>query len=277
MVNNMNLDIVYEDDYLIACIKPYGVPSQLDKTYGVDMITLVKEYLYDKAVSAAEKKAQENPDLDEVEIEEPYVAVINRLDRPVAGIILFAKDESTAAKLSDMVHDRKISKFYQVVVKGFMDEPEGTLRNYLLHDKKLNITKVVPANTKGAKYAELNYEVLDELDTDEGPISYLLVELVTGRHHQIRCQLSANGTPIWGDVKYSSVGSPNAKGGPSPAKGGKNKNKSGNRFNKSKKERAEIGLYSTKMIFVHPVTGEEVFLHREPEGKAFEIMDQMDW
>ena len=216
------------------------------------------------------------------------VSLKKKLDRPVAGIILFAKDESTAAKLSDMVHDRKISKFYQVVVRGFMEEPEGTLTNYLIHDKKTNITNVVPESkkdsVKGAKYAELKYEVLDELDTDEGPISYLLVELVTGRHHQIRCQMSANGTPIWGDVKYAQAS--NLKGGPSPAGGANNKGrnnarnkqgKNGKSSKSSSKERAEIGLYSTKMIFVHPVTGEEVFLHREPEGKAFDIMDQMDW
>jgi 23S rRNA pseudouridine1911/1915/1917 synthase len=243
------IDIVYEDNYIIACIKPYGVPSQADKTYGVDMITMVKEYLYEKSESD----------------EEPYVAVINRLDRPVAGIILFAKDESTAAKLSDMVQDREIQKFYQVVVQGYMEDAEGDLSDYLLHDKKKNITQVVSKGTKGAKYAELHYEVLDELDTDEGPISYLLVELKTGRHHQIRCQMAANGTPIWGDNKYN-LGSKGAKGGPSPAKGGK-----------KTKEQKEIGLYSTKMVFNHPVTGEEVFLHREPEGKAFEIMDQMDW
>ena len=243
------IDIVYEDEFIIACIKPYGVPSQADKTYGVDMITMVKEYLYEKSGSD----------------EEPYVAVINRLDRPVAGIILFAKDESTAAKLSDMVQDREIQKFYQVVVQGYMEDAEGDLSDYLLHDKKKNITQVVAKGTKGAKYAELHYEVLDELDTDEGPISYLLVELKTGRHHQIRCQMAANGTPIWGDNKYN-PGSKGAKGGPSPAKGAK-----------KTKEQKEIGLYSTKMVFNHPVTGEEVFLHREPEGKAFEIMDQMDW
>lgn len=261
----MRLDIVYEDEYLIACVKPYGVPSQSDKTFGVDMITQVKEYLYDKA----EKETSGNPSTDDELIEEPYVAIINRLDRPVSGIILFAKDESTAAKLSDMVHDRKIKKFYQVVVKGFMKEAEGTLSDYLLHDKKSNITKVVPEGTKGAKYAELEYEVLDELDTDEGPITYLLVELITGRHHQIRCQMAANGTPIWGDAKYGAAGS--KKNTKSNTKNNKNRGRG------KPGEKTEIGLYSTKMIFTHPVTGEEVFLHREPEGKAFDIMDQMDW
>ncbi len=247
----MKLDIVYEDEYIIACVKPYGVPSQQDKTYGVDMVTLVKEYLYDKASS-------EIKDNDE-QIEEPYVAVINRLDRPVGGIVLFAKDEATAAKLSDMVQDSEIEKYYQAVVSGFLKEQEGVYEDWLLHDKKANITKVVSKDTKGAKRAMLEYEVLDELDTDEGPVSYVLVKLLTGRHHQIRCQMAAHGTPIWGDAKYSDK-KETARG-------------------KSKKagKESEIGLFSTRMQFVHPITGEEIFLHREPEGKAFDIIDQMDW
>lgn len=257
----MKLDIVYEDDYIIACVKPYGVPSQPDKTFGEDMVTLVKEYLYEQAGANGE---------------EPYVAVINRLDRPVGGIILFAKDESTAAKLSDMVQDREIQKFYQVVVSGFMKEPEGEMSDWLLHDKKTNVTKVVSKDTKGAKKAELVYEVLDELDTDEGPVSYLLVELLTGRHHQIRCQMAANGTPVWGDTKYGSFSDKQkTSGNPNKASKGNGKN---NRSKSGGKGRSsEIGLFSTRMEFVHPVTGEEIVLHREPEGKAFDIMDQMDW
>jgi 23S rRNA pseudouridine1911/1915/1917 synthase len=253
------LDIVYEDEYMIACVKPYGVPSQPDKTYGVDMVTLVKEYLYES-----------DSEIDG----EPYVAVINRLDRPVGGIILFAKDEDTAAKLTDMVQDREISKYYQVVVSGFMEEPEGEMSDWLLHDKRTNISKIVPKGTKGAKKAELFYEVLDELDTDEGPISYLLVELVTGRHHQIRCQMAAHGTPVWGDTKYGVAKTGKGSSGKNSGKGNSKKKQQTSSKNDSK---YEIGLYSTRIEFTHPITGEEVFLHREPEGKAFEIMDQMDW
>ena len=241
----MKLDIVYEDEYMIACVKPYGVPSQPDKTFGTDMVTLVKEHIYEQSGDDGE----------------PYVAIINRLDRPVGGIILFAKDETTAARLTDMLQDGEIQKYYQVVVEGSPEDSEGEYIDYLLHDKKQNITKVVKKDTKGAKRAELYYELLDELETDEGVYSLLLIELITGRHHQIRAQMASHGTPVWGDTKYGSH-----KGNEKMKKGGK---KSGGK--------TEIGLFSTRIEFVHPITGKDILLHREPEGQAFEMIDQMDW
>ena len=232
----MRPDIVFEDEYLLAAVKPYGVPSQPDTSNREDLLTQLKNYLFDRG------------DTDD----EPYLAVINRLDRPVSGIVLFAKTEEAAAKLSDLTQERKIEKSYQAVVRGEIPEDQGTLSDWLLFDKKNNISRVVPEGTKGAKKAELSYEVLDVIDTDEGTFTYVLVQLMTGRHHQIRCQFAHAGYPIWGDVKYG----PDKKTG--------------------KKNRPEIGLYSTRLVFTHPFTGEEVFLHREPEGRAFDLLDAED-
>ena len=252
----MKPDIVYEDKYMIAVVKPYGVPSQSDHSNREDMVSIVKNYMFDRG------------DTDE----EPYLAVINRLDRPVAGILLLAKTEEAAAKLSDLVQDRKIDKCYQAVVCGEIPEDEGTYTDWLLADKKDNCSKVVPEGTKGAKKAVLSYEVLDVIETDVGIFTYLLNHLETGRHHQIRCQMAAHGFPIWGDVKYGPAGKIGGAGK------GRNNGKGGF-AGKKKPSVPEIGLYSTRMTFAHPYTGEEVFLHREPEGRAFELLDaeEEDW
>ncbi len=243
----MKLDIVYEDKYMIAVVKPYGVPSQSDHSNREDMVSIVKNYLFDHG------------DVDE----EPYVAVINRLDRPVAGILLLAKTEEAAAKLSDLVQDREIEKCYQAVVCGEVPEDEGSFTDWLVADRKDNISKVVPEGTKGAKKAVLSYEVLDVIECDEGIFTYLLIRLETGRHHQIRCQFAAHGFPIWGDVKYGTGGKAGKAGSGKKGRGGR-------------KAAPEIGLYSTRMTFSHPYTGEEIFLHREPEGRAFELLDAED-
>ena len=252
----MKPDIIYEDEYMIAAVKPYGVPSQADRSNREDMLSVLKNYLFDRG------------DTDE----EPYLAVINRLDRPVSGIILFAKSEEAAGKLSDLIQERKIEKCYQAVVSGEVPEDSGELTDWMVFDKKENVSRIVPEGTKGAKKAHLTYEVLDVIDTDEGTFSYLLIHLLTGRHHQIRCQLAHAGFPIWGDVKYG-VSLGNGRG--------KSKAGAGKPFGKGKpgtgkKQVPQIGLYSSRIRFAHPYTGEEVFLHREPEGAAFALMDAED-
>lgn len=173
----MKLEILYEDAYLLACVKPYGVLSQGDKGNDEDMITKIKHYLYDQEESE--------------QAEEPYVAAIHRLDRPVGGVMVFAKTPEVAAKLSDMQQDGEIAKYYQAVITGELPDFEGEMVDYLLRDGKTNTTKVVKKGEKGAKRAELYYEVLDVMDTDDGTLSYVLIELVTGRHHQIRRSLRA--------------------------------------------------------------------------------------
>ncbi len=262
----MKLDILYEDKYILACVKPCGVPSQGDKSNDIDMVSQVQNYLFD------------NSDSDE----EPYAAVIHRLDKPVGGILLFAKDRETAARLSDMQQDGKIEKYYQAVLTGFLPEDEEGFTDYLLTDSKTGTTKVVPKGTKGAKEARLYYEILDEFETDIGPLSYVLIELETGRHHQIRCQMAAHGAPVWGDRRYNpQFGGGSSKGGRGMAgnrsgHGGKNGQGGRGRNGGSGaggKNSSEIGLYFSRMEFDHPVTGERIILKTEPEGAAFEAIE----
>ena len=231
----MKLEILYEDAYLIACVKPYGVLSQGDKGNDEDMITKVKHYLYDQDTSE--------------QAEEPYVAAIHRLDRPVGGVMVFAKTPDMAAKLSDMQQDGEITKYYQAVITGELPDFEGEMVDYLLRDGKTNTAKVVKKGEKGAKRAELFYDVLDVMDTDDGTLSYVLIELGTGRHHQIRVQFASRGCGIWGDTKYNP------------------------KFAKTKRKYKQIGLFSSRMEFTHPVTGEEIVIKKEPEGEAFEVLD----
>ena len=231
----MKLEILYEDAYLLACVKPYGVLSQGDKGNDEDMITKIKHYLYDQEESE--------------QAEEPYVDAIHRQDRPVGGVMVFAKTPEVAAKLSDMQQDGEIAKYYQAVITGELPDFEGEMVDYLLRDGKTNTTKVVKKGEKGAKRAELYYEVLDVMDTDDGTLSYVLIELVTGRHHQIRAQFASRGCGIWGDTKYNP------------------------KFAKTKRKYKQIGLFSSRMEFTHPITGEEIVIKKEPEGEAFEVLD----
>lgn len=229
----MKLDILYEDEYMLACVKPYGVPSQGDKSNDEDMITLIKNYLFD------------NSDNDE----EPYVAAIHRLDRPVGGVMIFAKTPEAAAKLSDMVSDGKITKYYQAILTGELPDFQGELTDYIVSDTKSNTARIAKKGDKKAKKAKLNYEVLDVFETDEGVFSYVLIELITGRHHQIRVQMASRGCGIWGDTKYNPL------------------------FSKTKRKYKQIGLYSSRMELEHPFTGKKLVFKSEPEGEAFDVIE----
>lgn len=222
---------------MLACVKPCGVPSQGDKSNDEDMVSILKNYLFEKSDSD----------------EEPYLAVIHRLDRPVGGIMLFAKTKEAAAKLSDMLQDGQITKYYQAVLTGEPKEDAGELTDYIVRDPKTNVSRLVKKGTPGAKAAKLYYEVLDVFETDEGVFSYVLIELITGRHHQIRAQMAGHGCGIWGDTKYNPL------------------------FMKTKKKYRQIGLYSSRLELAHPVTGEELVFKSEPEGEAFDIIEMEDF
>ncbi|MBQ7706787.1 MAG: RluA family pseudouridine synthase [Lachnospiraceae bacterium] len=229
----MKLDILFEDDHMLACVKPVGVPSQSDKTNDEDMVTIVKNYIF------------ENSDSNE----EPYVAMLHRLDRPVGGVMIFAKNKEAAAKLSKQQTDGTMIKYYQAVLTGELPEEYGELSDYMVKDKKTNISKICDKSVEGAKKAELTYELLDEFETDEGVLSYVLIELLTGRHHQIRVQMANLGCGVWGDTKYNP------------------------KFKNVKKGIKQIALFSSRIELEHPVTNEHMVFKKEPYGKAFDIIE----
>lgn len=229
----MKIEILYEDEDILVCIKPFGMPVQGDKSRDLDLLSYLKNYIFEK---------------EELE-EEPYLAMVHRLDRPVGGIMVFAKTQKSAAHLSDQIQDGAITKFYQAIVTGELNNEVGTMEDYLLKDSKTNTTKVVTKETKGAKKSILEYEVLDVFETDDGIYSYILIELLTGRHHQIRVQMASRHAGIYGDTKYNPL------------------------FAKQKRKYQQIALYATRLEFQHPVTKEHMIFKTEPEGEAFEIMD----
>lgn len=229
----MKLNILYEDDFLLVCVKPAGVPSQGDKSNAVDMVTQVKNYIFD------------NQESDE----EPYVALIHRLDRPVGGVMIFAKTPEAAANLTDQVMDGEMIKYYQAIVTGELAEECGEMVDYMVKDSKTNMSRICKKGDKGAKKAVLSYELLDEIETDEGILSYVLVELKTGRHHQIRLQMASRGHGIWGDTKYNPL------------------------FTKTKNSYKQMALFSSRIELTHPDTNEHMVFKCEPEGEAFDIIE----
>lgn len=177
------MKIVYEDKDQIVIHKPAGVATQTARLGEKDLVSEVKNYI-------AKESGSNNP----------YVAVINRLDQPVEGIVLFAKNAKVAAALTSQMQDGSMQKFYYAVVAGQMDMPEGTLIDYMEKDARSNLSRVVSDASRNAKKAILSYEVKTNLEK----MQLLQIQLLTGRHHQIRVQFSHRKHPLIGDTKYGS-------------------------------------------------------------------------
>jgi len=220
----MNLDILYEDGDVIVCYKPSGIPTQTRQLGQQDMETLLKRY------RAAKK-------------EPAFIGVIHRLDQPVEGVMVFAKTKEATASLSKQVRERTIGKHYFAYCEGTdagKNLPmQGSLTDYIVFDKKSNLSRIVPEES--AKEPDAKKAVLDYKRTQKDGASLFDVTLHTGRHHQIRLQLSNAGWPIAGDLKYN----PSAKRG------------------------AGLGLCSYKVEFAHPRTGEEMTFEIEPRNPLF--------
>lgn len=197
--------ILFEDQHIIVCKKEAGVPVQTGRMSQMDMESALKNYL-----SAKNKDGKI-----------PYLAVIHRLDQPVRGVLVFAKTPFAAKNLNAQVTNHGMGKYYLAEVDGIIPKEQDTLEDYLLKDARTNTSKVVRSGTPNSKKAVLHYKKRDEHTVE--------IELVTGRHHQIRVQLSHAGMPLKGDMKYNKEAKPGV-----------------------------LGLCAYHLVFKHPKTGKEM-------------------
>ncbi len=214
-----NLKILFEDNHIIVVEKKPNIPSQADKTEDEDMLIIVKQYIKEKYNKPGNV----------------YLGLVHRLDRPVGGVMIFAKTSKAAARLSEQVRSKVFKKKYLAVVDGKIEEQVGTLENYLYKDERLNMSRVVSKDKKNAKLAKLDYKVLKYNEIKN--LSLLEINLHTGRHHQIRVQLSNFGHSIFGDQKYGNRG-----------------------------QGKQIALWAYELTIEHPITKEKITFKDLPEA-----------
>lgn len=201
---NQMIKIIYEDNHLLVVEKPVNIPVQADDSNDKDLLTMLKEYIKDKYQKPGNV----------------YLGLVHRLDRPVGGVMVFAKTSKAAARLSDQIRNHDLKKTYQAVVVGKTDL-SGVLKDKLLKDGKTNIVRV---DDKG-KEAILDYKLVEY--NKENDISLVKINLKTGRSHQIRVQFANARHPLYGDQKYNKMAT-----------------------------KAQICLWATKLTFMHPITKE---------------------
>lgn len=211
------LSVLYEDNHIIVVFKAAGVLSQGDKTGDEDMLTIIKKYLKEKYNKPGNV----------------YLGLVHRLDRPVSGIMVFAKTSKAASRLSDEIRNNKMHKKYMAIVHGYLDEKEGTLRNKI---EKIDNKKVL-IDTSNGKEAILNYKVIKEKNN----LSLVDIDLVTGRYHQIRIQFANIKHPLYGDFLYN------------------------------KKDSNPLALVSYSLSFIHPVTKENMTFTLNPIEKYINL------
>ena len=183
-----DLNILYEDNHIIVVVKPAGIPVQADKSGDIDMLTLIKDYIkvkYNKPGNV-------------------YLGLVHRLDRMVGGVMVFAKTSKAASRISEYIRQKNVKKRYLAVINGTLPvtDKKVELRNYLVKNERLNMSRVVDSTTKGSKEAILEYKVLKNFTFNGKDYSLVDIDLHTGRHHQIRLQFANIGHPLYGDIKY---------------------------------------------------------------------------
>lgn len=209
--------VIYEDNHLLVVEKPVNILSQGDDTSDKDMVNLLKQYIKEKYNKPGNV----------------FIGLVHRLDRPVGGVMVFAKTSKAASRLSEQIRNKTLKKTYRAVIHGTMDKEESTLKDYLYKNKKTNMVSVVNKNHKEAKNAELSYKTLDI----KNGLSLVEIDLKTGRPHQIRVQFASRKHPLFGDQRY-----------------GQDVNKVGQ----------QISLWSYKIEIQHPTTKEKMEFICEP-------------
>ena len=260
----MKLQILYEDMYILVCIKPSGVPSQSDKTADFDMVNRLKNYLYEKG----DCKGQ------------PYIGVVHRLDRPVAGVMVFAKTPFAAGELSKQIQRKEFCKKYFAVITADLSEKMGQekqlLTDYLVKNGRTNLSSITTEKDKNGKKAQLYYTVKSVINN----LSLVEVELLTGRHHQIRVQMKANLGGILGDTKYNADAEnfvaieENVKKTDTMSTDVQNANirndeKMDNSSIVKKTVWKEIALFAYHLEFIHPKTKKKMVFEQIPEKEVF--------
>lgn len=243
----MRSRILYEDNDIIVCHKPAGIATQTARVGQQDMVSEMKAYLADGL--------RDDPSLKGAGVsgQPPYVGVIHRLDQPVEGILIFARNKTAAAKLSRQVTDEQMEKDYYAIVCGKDIPEEGELVDHLLKDGRTNLSKVVPKEARDAKEARLRFRTLQcrQTELSDGQsctIALVKIRLQTGRHHQIRVQMANVGLSLLGDRKYADASMVELS------------EQMGIR---------EIALCAGRLALEHPGTGKRMVFHIMPEGKSF--------
>lgn len=216
------INVIYEDNHLLVVEKPINIPTQEDNTKDKDLLTILKKYIKEKYNRPGNV----------------YLGLVHRLDRPVGGIMVFARTSKAASRLSEQVRNKTFKKTYNAVVIGNI-ENTGKLKDNLLKDEKRNIVKV----DKNGKEAILNFKKLNYKNN----MSLVEINLQTGRSHQIRVQMANHGYPLFGDQKY----------------------------NKTAKVGEQIALFAKKIEFIHPTTNELLTFELDlPNRYPFTILDK---
>lgn len=260
--------ILYEDQDIIVWHKPAGIATQTSRTGQADMVSETVNYLVHMQRDSVPEKGGSGGWRNVKAQKVPYVGVIHRLDQPVEGILVLAKNKSAAAALSRQITEEQTEKYYYAIVGGHHYKKEGVLEDYLLKDGRTNTSSVVPPEVKGAKRAVLHYEILAEgvaesetgaercegenCGDSEAPVTYKIalarIRLYTGRHHQIRVQMSSAGMSLLGDYKYADAKAIRIS---------------------EQMQIKDIALCAYWLSFLHPGTKKRMEFRIKPEGRSF--------